>query len=44
MTDPHRLEQQYGTDARLQIRIDTHRPFGVAGDDLFLWLTDMLHA
>ncbi len=42
MTDPGQLDAQYGTDERLQVRIDTHRHYGVGDRDIFAVITASL--
>ncbi len=42
MTDPGQLDAQYGSDERLQTRIDTHRLYGLGDPDVFADITRQL--
>lgn len=41
-TDPNILKTQYGTDARLALRVETHRLYGQRPGDLFAQITQEL--
>jgi ubiquinone/menaquinone biosynthesis C-methylase UbiE len=40
--DPSYLDEQYGTEERLRIRIETHQRYSERADDYFDWILDRL--